>query len=247
MYWFNKTVWFLSNPMTIGLFVLLLALYVRKVRLWCLLFVVCWFYVLSTGWCFRLTGCPLEWDYPQLNPGDYPVCDAIVDLGGGVLRFENNKTTYPELASAADRVYWSALLWRAGKAPIIITSCHGVTNADDIVLSDLGVPASAIVSEERATTTEENAKYISKLFANRTNHRPPRILLVTSAWHMKRSLYMFRKYAPEVECVPVACDYEVMTRSPLNLRSFIPDPCAFELNCRFLHEWLGILGYHFRR
>lgn len=256
MYWFNKAVWCLANPMTIGLVLLIMALVFRgrfrKFGVACMLFAICGFYALSTGCGYKIIGWTLEYEFPQLNPQDCPTADAIVCLGGGVLKDARSTTDYPSLSSSADRVYMSALLWKAKKAPVVITSCRGTTNADDIILMELGVPSPAIASENEATTTEENAKFVFRLLARRqspvTSHQLPRILLVTSAWHMKRSLYMFKKYAPNIECIPVACDFEVMTKDPpFSFRSFVPDPCAFELSCRFLHEWLGILGYHFRR
>ena len=256
IFWINKFVWSLANPMTVGLVLLVLALVFRgrfrKFGVACMLFAICGFYALSTGCGYKIIGWTLEHEFPQLNPQDCPTADAIVCLGGGVLKDTRSTTDYPSLSSSVDRVYMSALLWKAGKAPVVVTSCHGVTNADDVVLRALGVRSDAIVSECEATTTEENAKFVSQLLASHqspvTSHQPARILLVTSAWHMKRSLYMFKKYAPDIECIPVACDFEVMTKDPpFSFRSFLPDPCAFELSCRFLHEWLGILGYHFRR
>lgn len=249
--------WSLFNPMTIGLVLLIIALIFRgrcrKLSALCVLLVICGFYALSTSCGAKLIGWTLEHEFPQHNPQDCPTADAIVCLGGGVQKTTRNTTDYPGLASSADRVYMSALLWKAGKAPAVITSNHGVTNADDVVLRDLGVRPDAIVSECEATTTEENARFIQRLLdkqaksKNKVEQRKVSVLLVTSAWHMKRSLYMFEKYAPEIECIPVACDYEVMTKDPINFRDFVPDPGAFELSCRFLHEWLGILGYHFRR
>lgn len=258
IFWINKLVWSLANPMTVGLVLLVLALVFRerfrKFGVLCALFAVCGFYALSTGCGYKIIGWTLEHEFPQLNPQDCPTADAIVCLGGGVLKDARSTTDYPSLSSSADRVYMSALLWKAMKAPVVITSCHGTTNADDIVLRDFGLPSSAIVSENEATTTEENARFIQRLLDKQAKskieveQRKVSVLLVTSAWHMKRSLYMFEKYAPEIECIPVACDFEVMTKDPpLSFRSFVPDPCAFELSCRFLHEWLGILGYHFRR
>lgn len=255
IYWINKGIWFLCNPMSVGLCALLLSLGLgrkhRRICNVCILLTLIGFYVLSTGWFVRLSGNLLEKDYPQIRPEESPYADAIVELSGGVGFREKNVMGYPELASAADRVYCAALLWRAGKAPVIVTSCKNVTNTDDVVLRELGVQADAIVSETEATTTEENAKFIQQMLKERWRsnvggNSRQRVLLVTSAWHMKRSLYMFRKYAPTIDCIPVACDYEVMTKGPLNFRDFIPDPASFELSCRFLHEWLGIVGYHFR-
>ena len=64
---------------------------------------------------------------------------------------------------------------------------------------------------------------------------------------MKRSLLMFKKYAPELECIPAACDFECSVGYPLSFKDVLPDPGAFECNCRYFHEWLGLFGYKYLR
>jgi uncharacterized SAM-binding protein YcdF (DUF218 family) len=77
----------------------------------------------------------------------------------------------------------------------------------------------------------------------------PKILLVTSSWHMKRSLLMFERYAPELEVVPAAADYEtLLSRSgPLSLRDFFPSPDSSFKNGIFMKEWVGYWGYRLFR
>ena len=73
----------------------------------------------------------------------------------------------------------------------------------------------------------------------------PKVLLVTSAWHMKRARLMFKKYAPEVEVVCAPADFEnsMMAKGVMLPRSLLPDFNAFALNSVALHEWVGIVGY----
>ena len=75
--------------------------------------------------------------------------------------------------------------------------------------------------------------------------RRPKILLVTSAWHMKRASLMFEKYAPSVEVVCAPADFEnsIVAERPFSLSDFLPDPGAFMGNSVALHEWVGIVGY----
>lgn len=257
IFFLNKLVWVCGNPTVIGLLILLAAIILRKrsrkFGLAALLLVFCWFYLLSTSSLSKMIGWTLEHEYPQMNPEDCPLADAIVCLGGGIQKQSRSVTNYPDFASSADRVYLSALLWKAGRSPFIITSCSGVTNADNVVLRDLGVPAEAIITESNAKTTEENAKFIQQLLTERAKKKDECVqqktcvLLVTSAWHMKRSLYMFHKYAPDIVCIPVACDFEVMTKDPPSLRGLLPDPGSFAMTSCFLHEWLGIIGYKYLR
>lgn len=72
-----------------------------------------------------------------------------------------------------------------------------------------------------------------------------RILLVTSAWHMKRARMMFEKYAPEIEVVCAPADFEqtMMSQNIFSPKAIVPDVNAFQLNSYALHEWIGIVGY----
>ena len=73
----------------------------------------------------------------------------------------------------------------------------------------------------------------------------PKVLLVTSAWHMKRARLMFEKYAPGIEVVCAPADFEntfTAEKTPL-LKMLLPDPNVFMLNSVAFHEWVGIVGY----
>ena len=72
-----------------------------------------------------------------------------------------------------------------------------------------------------------------------------RVLVVTSAWHMKRTMLMYQKYAPNVEAIPAPCDFE-NTMAMENVKGWmnlLPDPAAFMYNSVAFHEWLGYWGY----
>lgn len=268
MYSLNKFVWVIANPLMIGCLMLGLGIVLKLLGSViatsdvkrCRMFKVAWIFVaLSFVWFWlwgtpawsRVVGQNLERGFLGMNgriiaATDYPLCDAIVDLGGGC-GARTNMYDGVLLNAAADRAYFSALLWKAGKAPIIIASGSGLELADKAFMCDLGVPEQVILVENDARNTEENARFVKDVLAAK-NIKNAKILLVTSAWHMKRSLMMFGKYASELECIPAACDFECSPCPDLQFGDFLPDTGAFECNCRYFHEWLGILGYkYFRR
>ena len=77
-----------------------------------------------------------------------------------------------------------------------------------------------------------------------------KILLVTSAWHMRRSVLMYRKYAPSLELIPAAADYEatVITGHPFAFKDIWPDANMLFANSYIFKEYLGYWGYRlFRR
>lgn len=248
----------------------------------------------------------LEREFPPKLVDALPSADAIVVLGGGV--GANPKTIhYTELFAAADRVAHAARIWKAGKAPVVIPSGTGEEYASRPFLLELGVPETAILVENEARNTEENARFVadyvkshhlspplqdqrsqpatedsrqptadstndsrhlttlstsqpsqlqtSNLKPETSNLKPqtsnslPRILLVTSSWHMRRSLLLFRKYAPEVDVVPAAIDYEATIHSDSFsfFESLLPGAELLFRNTYMVKEIIGYWGYRLLR
>ena len=247
----NKIVSFWVNPLMVGVLILLVALVAaiikrRRVLIVMLTTTVVWF----VFWALPIVGgwlaLPLEADYPVQLAGEMPTADAIVIMGGGVWGTTNYP--YATLKDGADRTWHAARLWKAGKAPIIIPSNRNAEYCDVKLLVDLGVPRDAVVLEDKAVNTEENAKFVAEILAARKIEKP-KILLVTSACHMRRSLYMFKKYAAEVECIPAATNYQALPwkDEPFRWRSILPDIGAFARNNAFIHEYIGYYGYKWFR
>lgn len=256
----NKTVGFFLNPLMIGILLIVVGLVFvickkHKAATWTLGVSIGWFWFWAMPITGEWLGLPLEEDFPVQLAEDMPEADAIVLLGGGI----GGTTNYPyaDLRPAADRAWHAARLWKAGKAPIIISSNVGAELADVKLLVDLGVPRDAVVLETKAVNTEENAKFIRKILAQRRGMGDSkssvegrmRVLVVTSAYHMRRSLYMFRKYAPELECIPAATDYGVLPGKdvPFKWRSLLPNIASFAHKNDYVHEYIGYYGYKLLR
>ena len=77
----------------------------------------------------------------------------------------------------------------------------------------------------------------------------PKVLVVTSAWHMRRTMLMYEKYAPGVEAIPAPCDFEntLKVEKTCGWASLLPDPEMFMRNSIAFHEWLGYWGYKWLR
>lgn len=247
----NKLVGFVANPLFVGMALIAvgLALMLRKKAKsasWLLGMALVWFWFWSMpivgGWLCL----PLEEDFPVQLAENMPEVDAIVIMGGGVWGTTNYP--YASLNDGADRAWHAARLWKAGKAPIIIPSNVDAELCDIKLLVDLGVPRDAVVLENRAVNTEENAKFVAEILTPK-NEKGAKILLVTSACHMKRSLYMFEKYAPGIECIPAATDYQALPWKdlPFRFRSLLPSIDAFARNNSFIHEYIGYYGYKWFR
>lgn len=183
----------------------------------------------------------LESRFPPQDPAVLPTADAIVVLGGG-LNPPHRRNPVPDLGRAADR-YWHAFrLWRAGRAPEILISGGALPWTDAaaseaeaalVLLVDFGLPAKRVLLEPGSLNTRQNAELSATILRGRGGNR---ILLVTSALHMRRALSQFERTGLEV--IPAATDYEVADQPPGLLR-WLPDSEALDGSRRALKEYLG--------
>jgi uncharacterized SAM-binding protein YcdF (DUF218 family) len=153
-------------------------------------------------------------------------------------------------------VIYAAWLYQQEKAPAILASgglldwtpLH-TTPAQDMaaLLAMMGVPSEAIWLQPESRNTYEDARYSAQILKEKGVRR---ILLVTSAWHMPRSVRLFQ--AQGLEVVPAPTDFSVTDAdwediTSLNLRSQIlglfPSADNLGLTTRMIREYLGMLVY----
>ena len=260
MYYLNKIVGFLISPIGIaiagGILVLICAK-LKKVGFakWIGGVTVIWLWLWMTPVMTRFVGAPLEREF--LVGGrvsaveSFPKADAIVVLGGS-MGSDTNLSGYAEMWTSADRVWQAARLWKAGKAPRIIATGDGARESTLGLLKDFGVDEKCVEFLD-ARNTEEEARVVGEVVFNAEKQRgreaESKILLVTSAWHMKRARMMFEKYAKSVEVVCAPADFEnsFKAAAPFSFRELLPDTYSFHLNSVAFHEWIGIIGYKFLR
>ena len=206
---------------------------------------VCWLWVIATPLMSRFIGFGLEREFlvdgkiPKLD--SYPKADAILLLGGS-MGYDTNVCNTAEMWSSADRVWNAARLYHARKANKIIVTGGGVVASTKGLLLDFGIPANAIIFDETPRNTEEEAR----ASASRGDKK---VFVVTSAWHMKRTMMMFKKYAPGVDAIPAPTDFEntMAASCEVAFMDFLPNPSALVANSIAFHEWLGIFVHYILR
>ena len=253
MYYLNKIIGFLISPIGIaiaGLVIAVVCAKLKRVRLakWIGGVTVVWLWLWMTPVMTWIVGVPLEREFlicgrvPAVE--NFPEADAIVVLGGS-MGSDTNLSGYAEMSASADRVWQAARLWKAGKAPKIIATGDGAKESTLGLLKDFGVDEKCVEFLD-ARNTEEEARVVGEVVFNAEKQRgreaESKILLVTSAWHMKRARMMFEKYAKGVEVVCAPADFE-MSMAVKKGWSMVPDAYVFYLNSMALHEWIGIVGY----
>jgi len=141
--------------------------------------------------------------------------DVLVVLGGGL---------------NADRARHAAELYHAGVAPWILCTGRGDCESNAACLRRHGVPASAILSEDRSANTSENARFSLPILRQLGAKR---VIIVTSWYHSRRAWHVFRHYAPDL--VVYSCpSYEEYSGSPAQ---------SHEIRHRALLEYLKLPGY----
>ena len=102
-----------------------------------------------------------------------------------------------------------------------------------------GLDMARVHLEDGSRTTRENARQVARLLGERC--RQP-WLLVTSAWHMPRSIAEFDAVGCQVTPYPV--DFRTGASTPLTEYSLAHSLLRWQVA---LHEWLGLVVYGWTR
>jgi uncharacterized SAM-binding protein YcdF (DUF218 family) len=152
----------------------------------------------------------------------------------------------PVVRGAADRIIAAAALaHQYPNARILFSGGSGSLISNDqreadyaaSLFESLGIAKDRLIMERNSRNTQENAEFSKALAAPKSGER---WLLITSAYHMPRSVGLFRKVGFAVEPYPV--DWRVGGREDLvNFRIFSVEGLAnVEVSVR---EWIGLAAY----
>ncbi len=181
--------------------------------------------------------------------------DAIVVLSGG-------RSIAPGPANVsewhdADRFFGGLELFTAGKAPLIIFTGGAApwepsAPTEGEILRNYavkwGVPDAAVKVTGAVFNTTEEAEAIAEILthgslpAEASESGRPRVLLVTSAFHMARARLVFEKQGIGVEAYPV--DFITSSARTFDVTDLLPSPHALSLTTLALREGLGRLMAH---
>ncbi|MBL7812159.1 MAG: YdcF family protein [Bacteroidetes bacterium] len=131
-------------------------------------------------------------------PQTHAAFPAMAIVLGGYAEEDTDRNRV-QMSEAADRLYSAVILYRLGSIQKILLSGGSVSLTgkvkpeSDIVkpyLIQLGVDSTDILVENRSRNTMENAEYSASLPGVEKN-KP--VLLITSAFHMRRAFATFKK------------------------------------------------------
>jgi uncharacterized SAM-binding protein YcdF (DUF218 family) len=180
------------------------------------------------------------WQAGRIDP------DGIIVLGGSIDADVSDARGMIELDSAGERAL--ALLTLARRFPnarIVFSGgsanlvSHGIpeTPFAEKLLAEFGMSGSRFIFEGNSRTTYENATRTFELLEPAPGQR---FLLVTSSFHMPRSIGVFRKVGFEVEAYPV----DWRTRGWRDAwQPFDRVSAGVSRADVAIHEWIGLVVY----
>jgi uncharacterized SAM-binding protein YcdF (DUF218 family) len=204
-----------------------------------MLFVLCSTPVLSDRFMAAVEG-----HGQRLDPATMPSADAIVVLSG-MIKTAPGPDAILEWGEASDRFWGGLALYQAGKAPRLIFTGGWVPWQPDqmpegeylrTVAEDQGVPPSAITVTPQVSNTAAEAKAVGALIDPNAT-----LLLVTSAFHMRRSQHLFERVGYTV--IPYPVDFYANPSRPLGVLDFLPNADAFQQTERAWRELIGRVYY----
>lgn len=241
-----------AMPLSLSLWLVLVALLLSGLRrrqaailLTCM--AGCWLWIWSTpavsSWARDY------WEGPAmpLAASSHPEADAIVLLGGGI-DAAPAAWPLPRLNPSADRVWYAAQLLHAERAPWVVATGGAVRGPDWVTeaevmrdfLRDLGVPEQAIRLEGQSANTYENALNSRAILEAIGAER---VLLVTSALHMRRAKGVFEKAGIRVS--PAATTFDVLPPRR-SWRAWLPSASALHQSSGVFREILAYAVYRAR-
>ena len=189
---------------------------------------------------------PLEQRF--IRPENLPnKIDGIIILGGSINQKESAAWGTLESNSSSERITKGAALAKMHpKTQIVFTGGSGLVMGTDLteaeiaeqMLVELGLDKSRIVLEDKSRNTYQNATLTKKELNDNINGN---WILITSAFHMPRSVGVFRKVGWNT--IPFPVDFKSLPAEHRHFRF------GFEKNMKNLelaiHEWIGLAAYYY--
>jgi uncharacterized SAM-binding protein YcdF (DUF218 family) len=205
-----------------------------------LMLAVCGFSPLGSWLLYPLESRFPPWDAARGAPDGIIILGGSIDAdlsvahGGAVVRSEADRII---AAAALARRYPNArILFTGGSANLLSNDAKEADYAGALFES-LGVARARLTLERRSRNTQENVEFSKAMVAPKSGER---WLLVTSAFHMPRSVGLFRKAGFAVEPYPV--DWRVGGKSDLLAFFPVADDGLGRTEIA-LREWMGLIAY----
>lgn len=188
------------------------------------------------------------WEVPPVKSESITTPYDVGIVLGGSMRYYDPAMNRVVYSSSVDRLLQAMQLYHDGKIKkILLSGGSGFVNYKDWkesgliarVLLKSGVKEEDIILENSSRNTYENA--VNSVEILKSGKYGRKVLLITSAFHMRRSLMCFEKLKFNVD------PFSVDIRSAIHIntldRIIQPDAeCMMQWDM-LIHEWVGIVMY----
>lgn len=193
----------------------------------------------------------VEYPWQRKDESQATNSDAIVVLSNNGIHQSRGAEKIIEWTEP-DRFLSGIKLFKLGKAPKLFFTggyspfAGNIHQEGDLYIQEaigLGIPSKALFTTGPVLNTYEESKAIRKIFGRQYSR--PKIILVTSAFHMQRAKQQFEKRGFIVQPFPV--DFQTSShlrrtnwKDPYN---WIPNSQSLDLSSKALRELLGRTFY----
>ncbi len=186
------------------------------------------------------------WEVPATQYEDLKIYDVGIVLGG--MSVYDGDFERPQFYRGVDRLLQTVELYKLGLIKkIIFTGGSGRVLHPEMKEGEyikryilfMGIPEKDFIIESESQNTRENALFTKKLIDEKKI--TGRFLLITSAFHMRRSLNCFKTVGLEV--APYSTDRYSGPRKFEFDHLFIPNSSAFNDWNVLIHEVVGFVTY----
>ncbi len=177
--------------------------------------------------------------------------DGIIVLGGFVSTTYVNGHARTVYADGNDRMLQAISLYKQGVSNKIIytagtDSIFNLHKAEAVLakefMLEIGIPDSAIVTEAHSVNTYENALFTKQVLQKTdSNWQQKKYLLVTSAFHMRRSMACFKKQGFNVTAY--STNFKALLDNYTLFNTIVPSYGPLQNWTYLIKEWIGILVY----
>jgi uncharacterized SAM-binding protein YcdF (DUF218 family) len=186
----------------------------------------------------------LEDRFPIVEEANEGRIDGIVVLGGavginrGLVTFNDAASRMTTAIALARRHPGARMVFTGGDAGFLKRDRETEAEAAGRLFRMTGLDMSRIALEDRSRNTRENAIYTKPLVEIRPGER---WVLVTSAFHMPRSIACFRAVGLDLDAYPV--DFRTQGGRTDYWRPFSRFSDALRMIDLAAREWIGIFAY----
>lgn len=243
----SKTLSYLAMPLTLICICLLAAVVIRntrwKKRMFWSGFVMLFFFSNH----FIANEFMLAWEPPATPIKDLHPYKLGIVLTGATLQLSPNDRVY--FQRGADRVTHTVQLYKAGLLDKILISggsgrlvneSEPEANLFKKAMVMMGVPDGDIIIENETRNTYESAVQVKQMLEDQ-GYKGADCLLITSAFHMRRSLACYRKAGVYPDSFTT--DFYSHSREFYPDSLIVPQLHALTIWHKLAREWVGFLAY----